>query len=45
MKGFKKMGGKTLQITHSRTMVPVPVSVVPVPKVHCMFFLISIGTN
>ena len=39
MKGLKKREEKTLQMTHSRTAVPVPVNVVSVPKVHCMFFL------
>ena len=39
MKGLKKMGEKGSLNTHSRTAVPVLVSVVPVPKVRCMFFL------
>ena len=39
MKGFKKIGEKGSLNTHSRTAVLIAVSVVPIPKVHCMFFL------
>ena len=35
---IKKIGEKAIQIAHSRTMVPVLVSAVSVPKVYYRFF-------
>ena len=40
----QNFGRKTLQMAHSRTAVPVPVSAIPVPKVYCHFFF-RVGTG
>ena len=45
MEGLKKMGEKGSSNTHSCTVVPVPVSLVLVPKVYYLFFVIGTGTT